>query len=214
MVLAMAPEDYVRAFVLGAGPDVVPILFEGLTNDQIVVIKNNYAETYGSDLTGDVLNVVPDGDRFTYGQLLETTTTDARQNYYDLGNDFLDHMTGLGPELMRSFGWNASQEDAFRQLDQFREELMTASSQFTELSAERQVELASNLAAAIENFRTSKEEFSDVAVDTVIFVAGLALSLATAGQSMTLVMLLRSAAMGRNRRCGHESWWWRPSTRQ
>ncbi|MBX9950787.1 MAG: hypothetical protein K2Y39_16575 [Candidatus Obscuribacterales bacterium] len=202
LVLAMNPEDYMRAFVLGAGPDMTSMIFEGLTNDQIVVIKNNYAEAYGSDLTGDVLATVPEGDRFSYGQMLETVTTDARQNFYDLGNEFLSHLNGLAPQLMMAMGWNASQEDALRQFDQFRSELMTASSNFEELSPERQLALANNFADAIEQFRQSKEEFSDVAVDAAVMAAGMILAAVTAGQSLTLNLLLKAAALGAGMKIG------------
>ncbi len=195
-ILAMNVEDHIRAFVLGAGPNVISQVFTDLTNDQIVVIKSEYADQYNSDLAGDVLNKVPEGDRFEYSQMLETTTTNTRQNFFDIGNEFLSHMNGLAPELMSSLGWNASKEDALRQMDQFRAELMAASSQFTELTPERAKALIDNFAEAAENFRSSKEEFSDVALDAAIIVAGTVLAFATAGQSLGALILLKSAALG------------------
>jgi hypothetical protein len=160
-----------------------------LTNDEKIALKNEYAKKYGGgDLDTDFAKSLDNSaDKLKFSQLLATTDSDGRQNYYDDYDAMLKSESGLSPD-----GSKLTME---RANDLYATSLQEYQKIYKTLPPEKQQALDKYFGDSMKQYKDSKAKLAEVVVDATITAAALAAAPLTAGAS-TLALMSTAAAFG------------------
>ncbi|HEY9758133.1 MAG TPA: hypothetical protein V6C97_23410 [Oculatellaceae cyanobacterium] len=160
-----------------------------LSNEQKIALKNEYATKYGGkDLDTDFgQSLDNDGARLKFRQLLETTTGDGRQHYYDNYAAMLKSESG--------FSLDGSKLTMERANDLYATSIQEYQRIYKTLPPEKQQALDKYFGDSMQQYKDSKEKLAEIVVDATITAAALAAAPLTAGAS-TIALMSAAAAFG------------------
>ncbi len=159
--------------------------------------KTEYAGKYGHSLSLDLAakmkeDNATEADRINFKNMLTGGTLDMRQDFYDLLDKNLASNSGAADWIAAGGHWDGARTYLARALNQTAATQQEFNSQFKDLPPEQQKQLIELYATALTDYRTSKGQLTDSAVNMAEMAGATAATIASGGAASPLMI----AAMG------------------
>ena len=187
----MRPEDYMRAYVVGAGTSEQEIkdMLRGMTPEQKEQLKRDYFHKYGETLTGRLMDELGGKDKREVLQDIRREYDTAEEAYYETSEEYHKSVDGIGKAFVDA-AWDGTGYKAEEAMRAFTEEMKQAGLDRENLSPEKAAELSKHVDEAIDTFIESKGAAADGLVDFAMAIAGLV----PGGQSLWAYLALGAIA--------------------
>lgn len=182
--------DTFRAFVKGSQtqPEELKDTLSKMTPEQRQNLANEYFTKYGTLITSDVIDKVPDNERFRFREMLSPTDTHVRQIAMDAREEGDRHTSVFDPVLNKL--WDKSQlgaVEAQANMDQFVKDHAAEIDRLSPEQKKQFTDAVANYQTAVKNYVESKGAFAEAVVDSAITVAAVGGAFFTGGTSLALL---------------------------
>lgn len=184
--------DLFKAFASGANvdPEQLKATLNKMSLDDRQNLANEYFIKYNS-LISQVIDKVPDVDKYRFRELLSPTDVNVRQVALDTREEGARHTSAFDPVLNQF--WDKSQlgsVEAQSKLDGFVKEHAAEIDKLTPEQKKQFYDAVANYQSALKNYIDSKGAFSEAFVDSAITVAAVGGAFFTGGTSLSLLMAI------------------------
>lgn len=182
--------DRFKQHAIGAGGN-VDSLRENLlamTPEQRQNLANEYFTKYGKLITADVIDKLPDIERWRFRELLSPTDVHARQIPLDARREAARHTSDWDRFLSKHWDYSKIGKDAAN--DNLTKWTQEHAAELEKLTPEQRKELDKAIQEyelAEQTYIASKGEFAEIFVDATISLAAVGGSLFTGGTSLALL---------------------------
>ena len=202
----MDDADTFRSYVLGSEgttPEQLRNKLDAMTADQRQDLANEYYTKYHRLISADVIDKVPNEEKFRFREALSPTDVSVRQINLDARADLQNHTSGFDG-VMNSM-WDTSKQAAVESNDNIDKFITQHADELDKLTPEQRkqfMDSVNNYQEAIKNYVSSKGQFAEMVVDAAIMVAAVGGAAFTGGGSLALVAALGAGATGAMFRVG------------
>ncbi len=182
--------DVFRAFVNGAQtrPEDLKDMLNTMTPDQRQDLANEYFTKYHTLISKDVIDKVPDQEKFRFREMLAPTETNVRQVVLDTREERDKHTSVMDPVMDKI--WDKSRisaDEAQASMEKFVKDHHNEIDKLTPEQRKQFFDSVDNYQKALKNYIDSKGQMAEVFVDAAITVAAVGGSLFTGGTSLALL---------------------------